>query len=449
MLERPGGLAATAIISAGAAGLLIGLGFWGWALLFAGLAACLAWRITHRNAVARAGLVQLEAAIAELPEGKLPSLSAVPGVELIHLAASLEEMQERVQERLTQLEHDRDRLQAVFTSMRDAVIALGSSGRIALINPGAERFFHVEAREVEGRTLLEVIRHRRLARAMQEALSGAEPTTFEFETVDVPPRHLQAEVAPVRTASGRLSGAVAVLHDVTQLRQLEKIRSEFVANVSHELRTPITSIKGFLETLLDGAMHDPEVCEHFLTIVAEETDRLARLVDDLLELSRLEKDEAPMSLEVLDLQAEASKALELVEPLAQEKGLTLTSQVPLGLLVKADASLLRQALLNLLDNAIKYTPQGGRVWIEGSEVADKGLVTISVCDTGQGIPSRHVPRLFERFYRVDKARSRAVGGTGLGLSIVRHIIEQHGGQIHVESKLGHGSCFTITLPAHR
>jgi two-component system phosphate regulon sensor histidine kinase PhoR len=155
-----------------------------------------------------------------------------------------------------------------------------------------------------------------------------------------------------------------------------------------------------------------------------------------------------MTLEILNLQTEATQALELVAPMAQEQGLTLALQVPAGLEAKADASLLRQALLNLLDNAIKYTPQGGRVWIEGSDVADDGLVTISVCDTGQGIPSRHVPRLFERFYRVDKARSRAMGGTGLGLSIVRHIVEQHGGQIHVESRLGHGSRFTIALPRH-
>jgi two-component system phosphate regulon sensor histidine kinase PhoR len=448
MLEQPGSIAVIAIASAGVAGLLIGLGFWGWALLPAGFAAYLAWQVTYRSAAARAGLAQLEAAIAQLPEGKLPSLSSVPGVELIHLAATLEEMHERVQQRLTQLEHDRDRLQAVFTSMRDAVIALGSSGRIALINPGAERLFHVEAKEVEGRTVLEVIRHRQLSRAMQQALGGAQPITFEFETIDVPPRHLQAEVAPVRTVAGKLSGAVAVLHDVTQLRQLERIRSEFVANVSHELRTPITSIKGFLETLLDGAMHEPEVCERFLSILASETERLARLVDDLLELSRLEKDEAPMTLETLNLQAEATQALELVAPMAQEQGLTLALQVPASLQVKADASQLRQALLNLLDNAIKYTPQGGRVWIEGSDVAEDGLVTISVCDTGQGIPSRHVPRLFERFYRVDKARSRAMGGTGLGLSIVRHIVEQHGGQIHVESKMGHGSRFTIALPRH-
>ena len=439
------GLILILAVAAALTGLFLGLGWWGWALFPAAAAIYLVWDQNRRFYGAKEGLKKLEEAISQLPEGKLPSLSVLPGPQLLHLAATIQETQERVQQRLTQLEHARDRLRAVFTSMRDAVIALGASGRIALINPGAERLFHVEAEEAVGRNVLDVIRHRQLARTMQEALGGAQPTTFEFETIDVPPRHLQAEVAPVRTASGKLSGAVAVLHDVTQLRQLEKIRSEFVANVSHELRTPITSIKGFLETLLDGAMHDPEVCARFLNILSGEADRLAHLVDDLLELSRLESDDTELTLEDLDLHTEVTQALELVAPMAQEKGVTLDNQVPPGLHIKADASLLRQALLNLLDNAIKYTSKGGRVWIEGRTTED-GRIAISVCDTGQGIPSQHLPRIFERFYRVDKARSRAMGGTGLGLSIVRHIVEQHGGQIHVESRLGHGSRFTMAFP---
>ncbi len=303
------GLISALAVAATLAGLLLGLGWWAWALLPAGAAAYLVWHLNLRIAGAKEGLKRLEEAVVQWPEGKLPSLSVLPGPQLLRLAAAIQEMQERVQQRLTQLEHDRDRLRAVFTSMRDAVIALGASGRIALINPGAERLFHVEAEEVVGRNVLEVIRHRQLARTMQEALGGAQPTTYEFETIDVPPRHLQAEVAPVRTASGKLSGAVAVLHDVTQLRQLERIRSEFVANVSHELRTPITSIKGFLETLLDGAMHDPEVCARFLNILSGEADRLAHLVDDLLELSRLESDDTAITLEVLDVRAEVTQAL--------------------------------------------------------------------------------------------------------------------------------------------
>jgi two-component system phosphate regulon sensor histidine kinase PhoR len=430
------------------AGLLFGVGYWEIALALTVVSVYLARQSTRRAQAVRENLVFLREAIASLPDGSLPGMSTAPGVEITRLAAALDEMNTRVRDTQGKLEHDRDRLRAVFTSMRDAVIALGKTGKVALINPVAEHLFDIKAEDVVGKSVLEVIRHHQLARAMHTTMQSGTPATLEFETFEVPPRHFQAEVAPVHTARGELSGAVAVLHNVTELRRLERVRSEFVANVSHELRTPITSIKGFLETLLDGAMNDPDNCRHFLSILSDEADRLANLVNDLLDLSRLEEDHAPLQTEVVELYAESQRSLELVTPIARDKDLSVSMQVAPELFVVANQGMLRQALINLLDNAIKYTPSGGRVWIEGKPSPDGRRALISVCDTGPGIPSQHLERLFERFYRVDKARSRAVGGTGLGLSIVRHIVERHGGKVWAESTLGRGSKFTISLPRY-
>jgi two-component system phosphate regulon sensor histidine kinase PhoR len=429
-------------------GVLITLGLWEMALPVAILAGYFIWQSARRTKAVNAALVRLREAISQLPEGNLPGLSTAPGVELARLATSLDEMNNRVREQLGKLEHDRDRLGAVFTSMRDAVITTGKSGRVALINPVAERLFQVKAEDVVGRSVLEVIRHHQLAHVMQSTMTTGLATTLEFETFDVPPRHFQVEVAPVHNMRGQRSGAVAVLHNVTELRRLEHIRTEFVANVSHELRTPITSIRGYLETLLDGAMDDHQTCRHFLTVVSDEAERLTNLVNDLLDLSHLEEDTTQPESELIEVAAAAERCLELIAPLAQEKEIAVSQEITPGLFVKINHDLLRQAIINLLDNAVKYTPPGGHVWIEADRTPDGEQVRIKVCDTGPGIPSQHLSRLFERFYRVDKARSRALGGTGLGLSIVKHIVELSGGQVSVESTLGKGSCFIITLQGY-
>ncbi|MGI6541756.1 MAG: two-component system histidine kinase PnpS [Limnochordia bacterium] len=441
----------TAIGIAGASlltGVLIALGLWEMALPTAILTGYFIWQIARRTKAIINSLIRLREAVKQLPEGNLPGLSTAPGVELARLATALDEMVSRIREELGKLEHDRDRLGAVFTSMRDAVITTGKTGRVALINPAAERLFQVKAEDVVGRSVLEVIRHHQLAYIMQSTMTTGLATTLEFETFDVPPRHFQVEIAPVHNMRGKRSGAVAVLHDVTELRQLERIRTEFVANVSHELRTPITSIRGYLETLLDGAMDDHETCRHFLTVLNDEAERLTNLVNDLLDLSHLEEDNAQPEVELIEVAAAAERCLELIAPLAQEKEIAISQQISPGLFVKMNGELLRQAIINLLDNAVKYTPTGGKVWIEADRVPEGNTVQIKVCDTGPGIPSQHLNRLFERFYRVDKARSRALGGTGLGLSIVKHIVESSGGQVWAESTLGKGSCFIISLDGY-
>jgi two-component system phosphate regulon sensor histidine kinase PhoR len=231
-----------------------------------------------------------------------------------------------------------------------------------------------------------------------------------------------------------------------QLSRVEQIRREFIANVSHELRTPLTSIKGFVETLLDGALEDPESSRRFLTIVATETDRMVNLVQDLLELSRLEGTDRAWHLVPLDLGGLARETADSYREIAQEADLSLHVEIGDYLPpIQGDATLLRQVIANLLDNAIKYTEPGGHVWLtlSGSDEA----LHLSVRDTGVGIPTKHLSRIFERFYRVDKGRCRKMGGTGLGLAIVKHIVEKHHGKITVESEYGDGTCFTVTLPA--
>jgi two-component system phosphate regulon sensor histidine kinase PhoR len=242
------------------------------------------------------------------------------------------------------------------------------------------------------------------------------------------------------------AGVLLVLHDVTELRRLERVRSEFVANVSHELRTPLTCIKGYLETLLDGALDDQAHARKFLEVAGTHAERLDRLIDDLLELSNIESGRvtlAPMRLVLGDV---VGGVVAMFERQAAQQGLTLEGLVPVGQTVRADRDRLVQILVNLVDNAVKFTTEGGSVSIEAGP-GPAGRVEIRVRDTGVGIPSTDLPRITERFYRVDKTRSREVGGTGLGLAIVKHLVQAHGGELRIESALGHGTTVSFTVPA--
>jgi two-component system phosphate regulon sensor histidine kinase PhoR len=241
-------------------------------------------------------------------------------------------------------------------------------------------------------------------------------------------------------------GVLLVLHDVTELRRLERVRSEFVANVSHELRTPLTCIKGYLETLLDGALDDRAHARRFLEVAGTHAERLDRLIDDLLELSNIESGRVTLVPKRLDLGEVVAGVAAMFERRTGQSHQTLERTVPVGLSVQADRDRLVQILVNLVDNAVKFTPEGGRIGIEAGPAGD-GRVEIRVSDTGIGIPSTDLPRITERFYRVDKDRSREVGGTGLGLAITKHLVQAHGGELHVESALGQGTTVTFTLPA--
>jgi len=270
--------------------------------------------------------------------------------------------------------------------------------------------------------------------------SSSEPVLKELELTGLRPMRLLAHAVPLPDSEGLL----LVFVDVTDIRRLERVRTEFVANVSHELRTPITAIRGYAETLRAGALNDPSVAANMVEIIFRQSERLSQLVEDLLDLSRLEAKERQLAAEPVALLEAANRASEVVRPKANSKGISLDIRVPANLKASGDERALEQVLLNLLDNAVKYMASGGTVVVIGRE--ENGECVLEVKDSGVGIEARHLPRIFERFYRIDKGRSREMGGTGLGLSIVKHLVAAMKGQVTVDSKPGAGSTFRVKLP---
>jgi len=335
-------------------------------------------------------------------------------------------------------------LEALFNSMGEGVLLLGQDGRIRLANRALERLLGLKT-DPRGRTLLEALRWPRLQELAAEVRAQGRVAGVELEWSGPEPRWIQVNAAVIESGAGALQGMILVFHDLTRLRQLENTRQEFVANVSHELRTPLSMIKGYVETLLDRGQDDPAVSSRFLTIIQRHTDRLTYLIDDLLTLSRLESGRLALNLGEVALREEASRVLEELASRAADKQVTLSNDLPAELRVYADAERLHQVLFNLVDNAIRHGRPGGRVSLSGANRDDRN-VEVRVTDDGPGIPPEAVGRLFERFYRVDRARSREQGGTGLGLAIVKHLVLAHGGQVGVESTPGHGATFHFTLP---
>jgi two-component system phosphate regulon sensor histidine kinase PhoR len=337
-----------------------------------------------------------------------------------------------------------DQLRAILDRMAEGVLSMTAEGRIVLANAAARRLLGLSEQNVldpggPGRW-----GHHELHELVSRVLRTGQPQTVELTVYRPDERILQVHITGGSSEDPQATVEL-VLHDVTELRRLERVRQDFVANVSHELRTPLTSVKGFIETLLQGAIDDPEHNRRFLTLVEEDVNRLARLTDDLLELSKVESLGKPKTIQSVDVGRIIDEVFEALEPQIQAKRITSTVP-PHGrpIYAKGDPDQIRQVFWNLLDNAIKYNVEGGRVDVVCS--AERGWMSAQVIDTGIGIPTEELPRIFERFYRVDKARSRAMGGTGLGLSIVKHIVEAHGGQIDVTSEPGRGSAFQLTLP---
>lgn len=381
--------------------------------------------------------------------------------EMTEAGEALAALGRGIEARISSLERRNHEQEAVLTSMAEGVLAVDMEQRVLSVNAAAARLLGTQPAELEGRGLQEVVRNADLRRFVTSALACREPIEGNLVLRHGPNRLVQANGTALRGPNGQGLGAVIVLNDVSRLRQLENIRRDFAANVSHELRTPIASIKGFVETLLDGAMAEPEDAERFLRIIARQADRLNAIVEDLLTLSRIEKE-----AENADIPRSDARLAELFEaavrdcaPRAAERGIEIVVDCPSDLNAQINAALVEQALLNLLDNAIKYSDDRGKVELRGTmaggnaEGADpnsaraRSEVIISVRDYGCGIAEEHHARLFERFYRVDKARSRKLGGTGLGLAIVKHIVRAHGGQVSVRSAPGEGSTFEIRLPA--
>jgi two-component system, OmpR family, phosphate regulon sensor histidine kinase PhoR len=373
---------------------------------------------------------------------------AVPRtLEFAAVAESLNGMAEELDEKIRTLTRERNEREAVLASMVEAVLAVDPDERVITLNEAAARMLGVERGAAVGSSIQEVARNPELHRVVAETLAGQGPVEAELlMRVGHDERTLQANGTLLHGEDDeRTVGALVVLNDVTRLKRLEAVRRDFVANVSHELKTPVTSIKGFAETLLDGAVDDPEAARRFLRIVAGQADRLNSIIEDLLALSTLEATQlggAP--LEEADVCDVVSVAVEVCAAKAEAKRIALDVGCVGAVYAPINPPLLEQAVVNLIDNAIKYSPVGSTVEVDLTE--GPGEVVITVRDHGAGIGREHRARLFERFYRVDKARSRDLGGTGLGLSIVKHIAQVHGGRVAVESEVGRGSTFSLFLP---
>lgn len=373
-------------------------------------------------------------------------LTIPPSEELGGLAAALNFMARQLDEKIRTVTTQRNELEAILSAMREGVVAVDAEERVLTLNEAAASLLGVDTAAVRGHAIQEAIRSAEIQRFFKGLLAEDEPATGEIFIPTPERRYLLLSGAPLRDGSGKKIGALIVFNDITRLRHLEDLRREFVANVSHELKTPITSIKGFVETILDKGLDDKQAAQRFLEIVAKQADLLNALIDDLLSLSKIEQDEEAGRIELRqeDLDRIIEAAIRDYQVKAQEKGIRIAISQAERISAKANHRLLQQAVGNLLDNAIKYSPRGGEVKVQ-TALGDKEIA-ISVIDHGCGISQEHLPRLFERFYRVDKGRSKELGGTGLGLAIVKHIAQAHGGRVAVQSTLGKGSTFTIYLP---
>ena len=386
----------------------------------------------------------MERAARQFAEGEFNHrIPAQRAVELDQLADSLNTMSDHLSKTLSALSEQRNEQQAVLSSMDEAVLAIDRRERIIHMNRVAGEILGVDPKEAKRELIQQVVRFANLQEFIKAVLSSQKPLSMDMSLIGPAEKQIQAHGTVLRNDEGESIGALIVLRDVTQLRHLETVRSDFVANVSHELKTPITSIQGFVETLLsDDWNHEPDALR-FLEIINQQAGRLNAIIDDLLTLSRLEQKEGHVLKEPCALAGVISNAINLCQLQAGKKNTTLEMKCPDNLVLALNAPLFEQGLVNLIINAIKYSEPDKTVQVLVEQ--RNGQVALSIKDEGFGIENKHLDRLFERFYRVDTARSRKLGGTGLGLSIVNHIVQAHHGTIRVESTLGSGSTFTIAL----
>lgn len=364
-----------------------------------------------------------------------------PGVEeLAVLSRALNRLAETAERQFAAVRSERDHLQSILASMAEGVLVVGPTGRVTSANPAFRRLFDLQPGEVTGRQVLEISRHPELARVVSETLRRGEPQSGQIE-LQVPERRT---LLLASTALAGESGAVVAARDTTELTRVADMRRDFVANVSHELKTPLAAIRGYAETLRDGALEDQETAQRFTDRILWQCRRLQALLDDLLTLSKLESVGRIHEREAVDLAAIGQRAVEMLAPAAREKRVRMAIAVEGQPRLPGDPDGLERLLLNLLDNAIKYNRPGGEVRLRLAAEAAHALIEVS--DSGIGIPQDSIARIFERFYRVDKGRAREEGGTGLGLAIVKHLAQAHGGRVDVESRVGRGTTFRVYLP---
>jgi two-component system phosphate regulon sensor histidine kinase PhoR len=367
--------------------------------------------------------------------------------EIGQLAENINYMVDELQKRIAALQEEKAKVEAAFSSALDGVLILDHQGRIETVNRGMWTMLGERYSDLAGKTPLEAFRNLGLQKALDQYRSGGVPVSQEIELGGEEPVMLDVSITPVRGVDAAEGKTMLVFHDVTRLKKLERMRVDFVANVTHEIKTPLTAILGFVETLQEGAIEDRETAKKFLSTIARHAERLNRLVDDLLTISNTELGELHFTFESVALSGIAQSALHMIQLKAEEKKIEITSAIPEDLPpIRADRDRLSQVLINILDNAVKFTPEGGRVTLVASPAADREVV-VRITDTGIGVPRDEISRLGERFYRIDKTRSRELGGTGLGLSIVKHLMAAHKGRIEIESQLGRGTTVSLYFPA--
>jgi two-component system phosphate regulon sensor histidine kinase PhoR len=412
------------------------------ALILAAISLWHSWRFSRP-------LVGLQRAAREFAEGRLSQKIDISGAgEITDLAKTMNTMAQELDERIRSATRQHHEQQAVFAAMLEGVIAFDLSGKCLTLNAAAARMLEIDAAKSLGRTVGELIRNSDLQMFIQNALQS-KPSAEDFILMPQPGRqelYLQVRASALLDSSDKYIGSLIVLNDMTRIYRLEQVRRDFVANVSHELKTPVTSIQGFIETLQDGALNNIEDAKRFLGIIARQTNRLNSIIEDLLLLCQLEEQSeiVHVAKDTCHIRRILDEAVELCLHKAQQRNIEIKIECPFDITARVNASLLEQAVLNLTDNAIKYSPNGSRVIIS-TEVRNRQWY-IHIQDFGSGIEAEHQERIFERFYRVDKARSRQMGGTGLGLSIVKHIAQYHKGSVHVRSEHGKGSLFTLAFP---
>ena len=392
-------------------------------------------------------LVELAAAADSIAHGEYGKLVPVTSTgEMGMLAESFNSMSTACAAQITQMNQDREQLRTIFRSMVEGVLVLDAEQTILFANEAAGQLLGVPIPAAQGKKIWQVFRHRQLNEAVDKVLASHEPYRCDLEWSGTERRDLALQAA--RLPGEPIRGAVLVFHDITHLRKLETVRQDFVANVSHELKTPLAAIQAMVETLLDGALQDAEHNVKFLERIRENGERLHRLIQDLLTLGRIESSEAPLEIEPIELQSALAVIMSRHEDRVKANQQRLLADgPPEPVIAFADQEALSAIIDNLIDNAIKYTPAGGSITVRWRRTETEAI--LQVADTGVGIPDKDLPRIFERFYRVDKARSRELGGTGLGLSIVKHLVNALSGTITAQSKVGEGTIFTVHLPLTR
>jgi two-component system phosphate regulon sensor histidine kinase PhoR len=416
------------------------------AMLFTILAAALVSLLVSRKIIHP--VEQMKLGAAKFARGDLAArLTAPDSEELSELAVTMNQMAENLDEKIKAFENRSKELEAVHGSMQEGVIAIDRDERIITINAAAARILDFPPGELKTRYILEVVRNMEFQKFIENALATHEPIERDIRIAGNENLILNIHSTALYNADNQRMGTLVIFHDITRIRRLETMHKDFAANVSHELKTPLTTIKGFIETLQEMAMgqHTDEA-HNFLTIIEKNVNRMVDLIDDLLALSRLERLQGTdLFFESQDIAGLIRGAVQSCEAGITAKNICVTVDCPDDLTARVDPLLLEQAIFNLVDNAVKYNPAGNPVSIAASR--NGSHLKIQVTDTGAGIPSEHLPKIFNRFYRIDPSRSRNEGGTGLGLAIVKHIVQYHRGKVDVQSGKDRGSTFTICIPA--